>query len=393
MKILLTSDMYENQINGVSCSVITLRDELRKKGHDVRVLTLSKDSESKMVKTDYLIGSFSVPFYPDTRQTLRFNDPIINDIIAWNPDIIHIQTEFAICKISKKVADACGCPYVATSHTFWEDYTGYLIPSKKIGKVMARRLVRKAFDGAKAIIIPTNKMRDVLVRYGIDKPIYAIPTGIDLDRFNKKLNMLEKAKLKAKLNIPNKAKILVSVGRVAKEKNLDEIIDYLPSLLEKDKDIILIIGGDGPHKKNLEAKVKKMQLEKYVRFTGMIPPKYTYKYYQLGDIFVCASTSETQGITYIEALACGTPVVARYDKCLDGVIENKYNGYTYKTKGEYIKYIFEILNSNHIHKKMKKNALESSQRFSKEKFGDDVEALYIKVVNDSKKGSVKDESK
>ena len=81
MKILLTSDTYEDQINGVSCSVITLRDELRKKGHDVRVLTLSKDSESKMFKTDYLIGSFSVPFYPDTRQTLKFKEDLIKDIV------------------------------------------------------------------------------------------------------------------------------------------------------------------------------------------------------------------------------------------------------------------------------------------------------------------------
>ena len=104
MKILLTSDTYENQINGVSCSVITLRDELRKKGHDVRVLTLSSNRESKMVKTDYLIGSFSVPFYPDARQTLKFKDKIINDIVKWNPDIIHIQTEFSIGKISKKIA-------------------------------------------------------------------------------------------------------------------------------------------------------------------------------------------------------------------------------------------------------------------------------------------------
>lgn len=386
MKILLTSDMYENQINGVSCSVITLRDELRKKGHDVRVLTLSKDNESKMVKTDYLIGSFSVPFYPDTRQTLKFNDPIINDIIAWNPDIIHIQTEFAICKISKKIAKACNCPYVSTSHTFWEDYTGYLIPSKKIGKIMARKLVRKAFDNAKAVIIPTEKMRDVLERYGIDKPIYTIPTGIDLDRFNKKLSMLEKAKIRAKHNIPNKAKILVSVGRVAKEKNLDEIIDYLPSLIEKDKNIILLICGDGPHKKNLENKVKKMKLDKYVRFTGMIQPKYTYKYFGLGDVFVCASTSETQGITYIESLACGTPVIARYDKCLDGVIENNENGFTYNSKHEYIKYVMKVLDNNHLHKKMQKKALESSKRFSKEKFGDDVEALYKKVVKENKKG-------
>ena len=388
MKILLTSDMYENQINGVSGSVITLRDELRKKGHDVRVLTLSKDNQSKMVKTDYLIGSFSIPLYPDTRQTLKFNDPIIDDIIKWNPDIIHIQTEFAICKISKKIAKACNCPFITTSHTFWEDYTGYLIPSKRLGKIIARKVVRSAYNGAKAVIIPTEKMRDVLVRYGIEAPIYAIPTGIDLERFQKKISLIEKAKLKGKLNIPNKAKILVSIGRIAKEKNLDEIIDYLPSLIEKDDNIILLIGGDGPHKKDLENKVKKMNLEKYVRFTGMIPPKYTYKYFQLGDVFVCASTSETQGITYIEAQACSLPLVCRYDKCLDNVIENGVNGFTYSTKKEFIDSIFKILKSNSLHKKMKLNAKQTSNKFSKEKFGDDVEALYNKIVNDNKKGSV-----
>lgn len=392
MKILLTSDMYENQINGVSGSVITLRDELRKKGHDVRVLTLSKDSESKMVKTDYLIGSFSVPFYPDVRQTIHFRDPIINDVIKWNPDIIHIQTEFSICKISKKIAKACNCPHIATSHTFWEDYTGYLIPGKRLGKMVAKRFVRRAYKGARAIIIPTEKMRSVLERYGITTPIYAIPTGIDLDRFKKKFTSFEKTKLKGKLGIKNNAKVLVSIGRVAKEKNLDEIIDYLPRLIERDKNIILLIGGDGPHKKNLEAKVKKLKLEKYVRFTGMIPPKYTYKYFSLGDVFVCASTSETQGITYIEAQACGVPLVCRYDKCLDNVVINGKNGFTYETEDEYVENIFKILHNPFLHMKLKNNTRKVVENFSKEKFGDDVEKLYMDVIKEFKKEGADNES-
>lgn len=384
MKILLTSDTYENQINGVSCSVITLRDELRKKGHDVRVLTLSSNSESKMVKTDYLIGSFSVPFYPDARQTLKFHDKIINDVVNWHPDIIHIQTEFSIGKISKKIAKLCNVPYINTSHTFYEDYTNYVIPSKKIGRVLARRFVKKSYAHSDAIIAPTKKIEDLLTSYQIKAPIHIIPTGIDLDRFKRKVSSAEKSKLKAKHNISPKAKILVSIGRVAKEKNLDEIINYLPSLVKKDPDIILLIGGDGPYKKNIEKLVKKLKMEKYVRFVGMIPPENTYKYYQLGDLFVCASTSETQGITYIEALACGLPLVCRYDKCLDGVIENEYNGYTYTKEDEYVNYIFKILNNKSLHKKMRENALESSNKFSKESFSDSIEKLYLEVLN--KKG-------
>lgn len=388
MKILLTSDMYENQINGVSASVITLRDELRKKGHDVRVLTLSKDSESKMEKTDYLIGSFPVPFYPDTRQTLHFKDKLIKEIIKWHPDIIHIQTEFSIGKIAKKIAKACNAPMINTSHTLYEDYTGYIIPSKRLGRIIARRFTKSSYEDAKAIIAPSDKIKNLLTGYGIDKPIHIIPTGIDLDRFKKKIFLIEKAKLKAKLNIPNKAKVIVSVGRIAKEKNLDELINYMPDLINKNKNIIFLIGGGGPYQKQLESEVKKLGIEKYVRFTGMIPPKDTYKYYQLGDVFVCASTSETQGITYIEALACSLPLVCRYDKCLEGVVEDGKNGYTYKTKEEYITYIDKILRNPLLHFKLKNNALTSSKKFSKEKFGDDVEKLYKEVL----KGKCKDES-
>ena len=380
MKILLTSDMYENQINGVSGSVITLRDELRKKGHDVRVLTLSKDSESKMEKTDYLIGSFPVPFYPDTRQTLHFKDKLIKEIIKWNPDIVHIQTEFSIGKIAKKIAKACNSPIINTSHTLYEDYTGYIIPSKRLGRIIARKFTRSSYADSKAVIAPSDKIKNLLTKYGISAPIHVIPTGIDLDRFKKKVHLIEKSTLKAKLNIPNKAKVIVSIGRIAKEKNLDEIIDFMPDLIEKDKNIILLIGGDGPYKKQIELKVKKLGIEKYVRFTGMIPPKNTYKYYQLGDIFVCASTSETQGITYIEALACSLPLVCRYDKCLDGVIESGKNGYTYNNKQEYIKYVDKILHNPLLHHKLKNNALTSSKKFSKEKFGDDVEKLYKEVL-------------
>jgi len=390
MKILLTSDTYENQINGVSCSVITLRDELRKKGHDVRVLTLSKDSESKMVKTDYLIGSFPVPFYPDIRQTLKFKDKIIKDIISWNPDIVHIQTEFSIGKIGKKVAKKCNAPIINTCHTFYEDYTGYIIPSKKLGKAIAKKALRKSYKESAAIITPSLKIKDVLNSYGIDNPMSIIPTGIDLERFYKKVSTFEKAKLKAELNIPSKAKVIVSIGRLAKEKNLDEIIDYLPDLVKKDSNIIFLIGGDGPYRKKLEQRVSGLNMEKYVRFVGMISPKNTYKYYQLGDVFVCASTSETQGITYIEAMACGIPLVCRYDRCLDGVIENGYNGYMYKTKKEYINYVHDALNKKLLHHKLKKNAIEASKKYSKENFANTVEELYLNILN--KKGSVKNES-
>lgn len=392
MKILLTSDMYTTQINGVSASIITLKNELIKKGHDVRVLSLSSNKKSCIDNNDYLFGSYSVPFYPGVRQTRKYKDPMIKDIVSWNPDIIHIQTEFSTCKIGKKIAKLCNCPYVTTCHTFWEEYSGYIGLGKNLGRFVAKKIVRKFNKGSKAIIIPTEKMRSVLDRYSIKGNILSIPSGIDLDRFSKKFTDTEKNKLKQELNIPKDAKILVSVGRVAKEKNIDELLDYMPSLIEKENNIFFVIGGGGPYQKKLEEKVKKLNLGSYVRFTGMIQPKNTYKYFKLGDIFVCASQTETQGITYIEALASGTPLVCRYDKCLDGVVQNGTNGFMYNTKEEYINYISEIFNNKSLYEKFKKNTVSSSQKFSKENFGDSIEKLYISVINDYKKGSVESES-
>lgn len=384
MKILLATEMYENQINGVSCSVITLRDELRKKGHDVRILTVSNNNESCMEKTDYLIGSFSVPLYPDVRQTFKFNDPLINDIVKWHPDIVHVQTEFTMGKIGKKVARLCNVPYIHTCHTLWEDYASYVVPGKRFGNFLAKRLVKSALEGTKAVIVPTKKIENLIIKYNINVPTYIIPSGIDLDRFQKKVSSFEIMKLKSKLNIPNKAKVLISIGRLAKEKNLDEIISYMPDLIEKDKNIYLVIGGDGPHRKNLESLVKKLNLEKNVKFLGMIEPKLTYKYYQMGDVFVCASTSETQGITYIEAQACSLPLVCRYDKVLDEVIDEGNNGFMYKTKVGFIDSVLNVLYDKTLMKKMKTNSLISSKRFSKEKFSNDVEKLYNKVIEEYK---------
>ena len=154
----------------------------------------------------------------------------------------------------------------------------------------------------------------------------------------------------------------------------------MPDLISENKNIILLIGGDGPYKKQIEAQVKKLGIEKNVRFVGMIPPKETYKYYQLGDLFVCASTSETQGITYIEALACSLPLVCRYDECLEGVVENNKNGFTYSNKKEFITYVEKILRNPLLHFKLKNNATATAKKFSKEKFGEDVEKLYIDVL-------------
>lgn len=379
MKILLTTDTYENQICGVSTSIATLKDELMNRGHDVRVLSLSKDNKSKIIENDYLIESYPLRLI-DFRQPLKSNGEIMDEIISWGPDIVHIQTEWNVGRIGRKIAEKCNCPYINTAHTFWEDFTIGLIPISFIRSFFSKKLLKNCYKNSAALIVPSEKMSLHLQELSVGLPTHLIPTGVDIDKFNQDLSDMEKNKLKEELDLNDSLKILVYLGRVAKEKNLDELIDFLPDLVSSDERVRLLIVGEGPYLNHLKSRVKKSSLVDYVRFTGAVQPDEIYKYYKIGDIFVSPSTCETQGITYMEALASSLPLVCRYDEVLDGVIEEGYNGFTYATGHEYIHNVLKILDDDEFHSQLRSNAFKSSLRFSKDKFGEEIERIYSNVL-------------
>ena len=268
MKILLTTDTYENQVCGVSSSIATLKCELINQGHDVRVLLMSRNHKSKIIKDNYLIGSFSLPFI-DFRQSFRYNDKVLDEIISWNPDIIHVQTEWYAGHIGKKLAKKCNIPYINTSHTLWEEFTKGLIPFEIIRKFFSKNIVKRSYSDSSAIVVPSEKMISPLKNIHITLPIHIIPTGVDISNFNQNFPLFEKNKLKSKININEDSKVLISIGRVSKEKNLDELIDFFPDLLLKNKDIVLVIGGEGPHLKHLnqiQQKTKNLYLKHLLFF-------------------------------------------------------------------------------------------------------------------------------
>lgn len=380
MKILISTDEYEYQINGVTNSVVALRDELRKLGHEVRVLALSPNKESFKKGEDYYISSFHMPIYPDARYTFKYHDKLLDEIIEWNPDIVHIQTEFATRKLAMRVLKRINKPYVMTCHAVYEDYISYFSPSKKIGKLIIKRLSNKYYNKSDGLVVPSSKLKDIELGYNIKCPIHVIPTGIDLKKYNKELSIKDRNKIYKELNLSSEDAILVTVCRIAVEKNIDEILDYLPVLAKQNEHIRFLIVGDGPYKKKLEKKVLDMDLIKYVRFTGMIDPKEVYKYYNLGDIFVCASTSESQGLTYVEALTSSLPMVCKKDRCLDDIIDEGKNGYQFTDKDSFITSINKILSSDNLKLKMKEYSKEKSLSFSKEKFGKDMEELYKSLL-------------
>ena len=113
------------------------------------------------------------------------------------------------------------------------------------------------------------------------------------------------------------------------EKNIQAVLAALPSVLEEDDKVRLVVAGDGPYLPDLKSQAKKLGIQDKVVFTGMIAPSETALYYKSADFFISASTSETQGLTYLEALASGTPIIAHGNPYLDNVITDQMFGTLY----------------------------------------------------------------
>lgn len=380
MKVLITTETFSPMISGVVTSVVNLNKELLEMEHDVRILTLSQSNYSWKKDNVYYIKSFGINVYPNMRGTVSFNDKYLKEILEWAPDIIHSQTEFFTFVFANRISKKLNIPIVHTYHTMYEHYTDYVIKNRAVGKKLVSAFSREILKKVDIVIAPTEKVRESLKRYGIEKEIEVIPTGINLDRFKVKISEDEKSELKRTLGIRGENRVILSVGRLGAEKNIDEILLNLPMLIEKHKNLVLLIVGDGPHRSTLERIAKELDIEDHVIFAGMVPPELVAKYYQIADIFVSASESETQGLTYIEALANGIPEVCKYDKCLEGVLISGYNGFAYERSQDFIEDMNTLLSDCALRSRMSANAELSAEKFGSHAFVRSVESLYQHVI-------------
>ena len=376
MKILITSDWYTPAVNGVVTSLCNLRRELMAEGHQVRVLTLSGSRRTYYEDGVYYIGSVDAGrIYPGARLRSLATGETVRSILAWKPDVVHSQCEFSTFFLAKKIARAVHAPLVHTYHTVYEDYTHYFSPSRRWGRRLARGFTRAVLSQVDAVIAPTEKTRMLLLGYGIRQPVYVIPTGIELTRFREPVSAQKCAARRASLGIPAENRVLVYLGRLAREKNVGELLDCRESL---GTDVTLLIVGDGPARAELVSKAAARGLleSKAVVFAGMAEPERVPEYYALGDVFVSASASETQGLTYIEALAAGLPAVCRADACLAGVIRNGENGWQYHTPAQLAEYTGRLLADDALRAQLSAGARISSDRFSAQNFAAACARLY-----------------
>ena len=378
MKILITTDLFTTETNGVVTSTKNLWEELVNAGHEVRILTVAENTHSRKEGDVYFIRSMPLgAIYPDVRMPTSYRHKLIKELVAWKPDMIHSQCEFFSFQFAHYIAKKSGAPIVHTYHTLYEQYVSYVLHMKGVGEKAVGKLSKMRLKNVQLIIAPTTKVENTLRAYGITVPIRVIPSGIRLDRHKLRLTPQERQAGREKWGIGPDQKVLLNLGRLGTEKNIDELIRYFATAKRELRyDMKFLIVGGGPAKESLEKLAGSLDLSRDVIFTGKVNPEEVAKYYQLGDVFVGASTSETQGLTYVEASANALPLLCRKDPCLDDVMFPGENGYTYTDEAEFCHYLDEIFADENWLENAGKRSEQIALGYSKEAFGQAVQDAY-----------------
>ncbi len=376
MKVLITTDLYTTETNGVVTSVKNLSRELLAAGHDVKILTLSDTVHSHRDGNIYYIHSVPLRVYPDVRMPLPRSPELLREIIDWRPDVIHSQCEFFSFHYARRIARRTGAPIVHTYHTQYEQYVSYILPGRFMGDQLVRTFTRNRLKRVNTIIAPTAKMKDVLEGYGVKNNIRIVPSGISLEQHQHRMSRQERLRLRRQLGIPDENQVVLNLGRLGTDKNLNEVLRLFAKQLELKAALTLLLVGDGPARQRLTDLARELDIADHVVFTGMVAPDQVQKYYQLGDVFVSASTSETQGLTYIEAAANGLPLVCREDPCLDGVIRIGENGYTFTCDAEFMDEMTRVLGDPDWCARAGRESEQIAASFGKEQFARSIESVY-----------------
>ena len=374
MKIGLFFDTYYPQKNGVATSAVYLVNALRKKGSQVSVVVPKIKGYEETDPHVFRIPSIRAwPTMPDSfRIPTLIPSRVWKVIFSQKYDIIHGDGNGFFSLLGLLVARRKKIPYVFTFHTVYSHYTHYFFNGKLITPRLMNFSLKTFGNRCDGLIAPSEKMKTELIKIGVKKSITVIPSFIDLDKFSIK----NKGFLHQRCNIPKEDKILLSVGRLEKEKNFDFLIKVFQKVVKSNPSVHLVIAGEGSQRKFLEKMISDFNLKNKIHLIGDIEMEVIPKIYADSDIFVFASYTETQGLVVLEAAASGLPLVLSDDLAYKGMIVDKKNGYSLPLDEEKFVTAINLLLKD---EKLRFVFAETSKQIAKSNF--DEETLVSKTLN------------
>lgn len=384
MNILIFTDTYYPETNGIAVTTKTLVDVLKSKGHQVLVVTAVYDNKIPSNENNIYYISFPKSKKRSLFTTINvFNNNIYRHIKAFKPDLVHNQTNGQIGQLGRYTAEKLKIPFIYTYHSHFEEYAPYVESGifNRMARARERNYLNKMMHISTEFIAPSSKIKNYLRKKGVDKYINVITTGIDtakweIDDIAKK----DSKYLHKKYNVPEKTKVLMYVGALSEEKNLDLLIKSYNRFLEsKPKvDTRLIIIGEGDQQTVLENLVVQLGIQEQVLFIGKVNHDKLKSYFAFADLFVTASTSETQSRATMESMAARCVVLVKDDETLVGLIDRDKNGFIFDNDDSFAEELTRILSMSEDElEKVKKAAYKTiSTNYGLDQFYEKVVGVY-----------------
>jgi 1,2-diacylglycerol 3-alpha-glucosyltransferase len=389
MKIGFFTETYIPVKSGVVTSIIAFKQELESKNHKVYVFTPKhnhfKDKEKNIIRFNglkILNTDFSLTF-PIISPKLR---------ICKNLDVIHANHPVNTGLTALYVARFYKKPLIFTAHSNYEDYNIYLNLFPKLSKKLIRTYIKSFLEFFDYIVVPSKRMYNHFLRMKLSKPIVLIPTGINLKEFNLKKYIKISSALRNKIlsdfriNKRNfkKTKILLYAGRLAKEKNLLLLLKLIKRI--NYNDVVLVIVGQGPEKDFLEDEIAKNNLQHKIK---IYPAAQDYKalipYYKAADVFITPSKQEAQGLTILEAMASGTPVVCFKNFGTSDFMIDGFNGLVAKNDSDFIRKTESLIKDDRLRKRIMLNGSKTVKKYSIEECAKKLLRVYERAISEKKK--------
>ncbi len=387
LRIGLFTDTYVPQVNGVSISLQLISEGLQKRGHQVTVFAPRFPGY-----TDDQPGVVRLP-------SLKYlNDPPIYVAVLGTPrstwslsrkhfDVLHAHSPLTVGLLAYLTASTKNLPLVYTYHTSITDYTHYV---KVIGGTGVIRHAARWFSATSTnlgdqIIVPSPKFYRLLLEQKVKKPIRVIPNGIDLSNFKMAKNP---GLFRSRLGLKPDAPILLSVGRVDPEKRLDFLIDAFIRIADRIPEAHLVFAGDGGARKRLEGQATTTKVKDRIHFLGMVNRAELPDLLHDSTVYLSASTTETQGIAVLEAVAAGLSVVAVRDDAFEGMVVDGENGHlTPLDVDAYADTLAKLVTDPKRLARYGKRSYELSEKFSIEGQVRTLEQLYMEAILQNWRGS------
>ena len=385
LRIAFFTNYYHPVVNGVVRSVASFREILTKQGHNVFIFAQSDNEYKDEEPFIFRYPSLSLPLPMDIVTVIPVSSFVDQLLPSLKLDIIHTHHPILLGQTAASKAADLNVPLVFTFHTQYWEYTHYVpFPQEAIQEFLKNAIhtwLRVFMQKCQHIVIPSESIKEILIRdYGLEDRFTVIPTGTNLKPF-----LRADGKTLRQSKGWQDDKVLISIGRLAAEKNWETLLRAAAQVYAQHPTMRLVLIGDGPDKRTLELLAAELGIAERVTFTGQVPFDEIPAYLKAADMFGFASVTETQGLVTIEAMAAGLPVVAVDGSGSHDIVDNGKDGFLVDNDPNALaSAINKMLSNPKQMKQFSVKALKKARTFDARRLGRQMVKVYEQAIQDKK---------